>query len=78
MKIAWLVNNIAQVGGIEQVVCGLSTYFVRVFGFDVTIFSINTFEGVPFFQIDKNVKINHCKLDWRKKARSALEKPLEM
>lgn len=30
MKIAWLTNNISQLGGIKQVICGLSSYFSTV------------------------------------------------
>lgn len=40
MKIAYLVNNICQVGGIERVVCRLTTYFAEYFGYDVEIHSI--------------------------------------
>lgn len=40
MRIAYLVNNICQVGGIERVVCRLSTYFADQLDYDVEIHSI--------------------------------------
>lgn len=66
MKITWIVNNINQIGGIEQVVCGLSNYFSKSLGHQVEIISINTnSEATPFFYIEESVGIRHCGLDWR-------------
>lgn len=65
MKITWLVNQINQVGGIEQVVCGLSNYFSGVLNYDVEIISINSFEGKPYFQLHEAVRIRHGKIDYR-------------
>ncbi len=72
MKIAWLVNNINQVGGIEQVVCGLSTYFSDTLSYNVQIISINTFETNIYFPLSKAVTVRHCGLDWQKQTRSSL------
>ena len=65
MKIAWLVNHINQVGGIEQVVYGLSQHFSCVLGHEVEIISINSDDGRPFFPLDLSVPIRHCGLNWR-------------
>lgn len=65
MRITWLVNNINQVGGIEQVVCGLSQYFSCELNHQVEIISINSAEGRPFFPLHESVTIRHCGLHWR-------------
>lgn len=65
MKIAWLANNINQLGGIEQVICGLSSYFSAELKHSVEIISINSREGGAFYPLDKSVQIRHCALDWR-------------
>lgn len=65
MKIAWMVNNINQMGGIERVVCGLSSHFCAALNHSVEIISINSFEDHLFFSIDPSVRIRHCGVDWR-------------
>ena len=65
MRIVWLVNNINQVGGIEQVVCGLSQYFSCELDHQVEIISINSAEGRPFFPLHESVTVRHCGLHWR-------------
>lgn len=76
MKIAWIVNNINQVGGIEQVVCGLASYFVQKLDLEVSIISINTSESKPFFYLDPAVKVDHCNLDWRYQTRSSINQTI--
>lgn len=66
MKIVWLTNNINQLGGIEQVICGLSSYFSSELNHDVQIFSINSCNGTTSYSLDNSVKVKHCGLDWRK------------
>ena len=65
MKIAWLTNNINQLGGIEQVICGLSSYFSTELENDVEIISINSTESDVFYALDASVQIRHCGVDWR-------------
>lgn len=72
MKIAWLVNNINQCGGIEQVVCGLSNYFCDSLGYQVEIISINSRHSNVFFPLSPSVKVRHCQLDWREQTRRKL------
>ena len=72
MKITWIVNNINQVGGIEQVVCGLSSYFCDQLGFQVEIVSINTERSQIFFPLSDLVVVRHYKLDWRTQTRKKL------
>lgn len=60
-----MVNNINQMGGIERVVCGLSSHFCAVQNHSVEIISINSFEDHLFFSIDPSVQIRHCGVDWR-------------
>lgn len=55
MKVLWLVDNINQVGGVEQVVLGLSNYFVAN-GIDVEIISRNTEKSDLFFELSQGVK----------------------
>ncbi|MDY3813235.1 MAG: hypothetical protein SOZ61_03025 [Candidatus Copromonas sp.] len=40
MKVAYLVNNICQVGGIERVICQLETYFAEYYDYDVEVHSM--------------------------------------
>lgn len=72
MKIAWLTNNINQLGGIEQVICGLSSYFSAELNHDVEIVSINSYNSNVFYSLDASVKVRHCGLDWRKQTFSQL------
>lgn len=65
MKIAWLTNNINQFGGVEQVICGLSSYFSAEMKHDVKIISINSSESHVFYALDADVQIHHCGIDWR-------------
>lgn len=68
MKIAWLTNNINQFGGIEQVICGLFSYFSAVLKHEVQIISINSCKGVAFYSLPDSVEIKHCGLDWREQS----------
>lgn len=72
MKISWIVNNINQLGGIEQVVCGLSHYFSKELGHELKIISINSSESHVFFPLDSSVEILHCGLDWHTQTFSKL------
>ena len=74
MKIAWITNNINQLGGIEKVICGLSSVFSTHFGHSVEIISVNSFEDHLFFPLHESVKIRHCKLDWREQTFARLSK----
>lgn len=65
MKIAWLTNNISQLGGVEQVICGLANYFSTELGHDVEIISINSYKGDAFYALDASVQIRHMGFDWR-------------
>ena len=65
MKIAWLTNNINQLGGIEQVICGLSSYFSTELENDVEIISIYSSTTNLFYKLDPSVLIRHCGVDWR-------------
>lgn len=69
MKIAWLVNNINQVGGIEQVICGLSNFFVNSLGYQVEINSINTCESNLFFDLNSAVFVRHYGCDYQTQTR---------
>ena len=74
MKITWMVNNINQVGGIEQVVCGLSNYFTEKLNYELEIVSINSLSSRVFYRLCESVKIEHCGLDWREATFTALLK----
>lgn len=76
MKITWLVNNILQIGGIEQVVCGLSNYLMQELDHTVSIISINTSEGIPYFYLDPCIEIQHCGLNWQDQTRTRLDKTI--
>lgn len=58
MRILWIVNNINQVGGIERVVINLSNYFSSR-GVEVSISSLCSKDGHPFFPVEDGVKITH-------------------
>ena len=74
MKIAWITNNINQLGGIEKVICSLSSVFTTQFGYAVEIFSINSFEDHFFFPLHESVQVHHCKLGWREETFGRLVK----
>lgn len=65
MRIAWLTNNINQLGGVEQVICGLSSYYSTELKHEVEIISINSSQSSVFYPLDESVQIRHCGLDWR-------------
>ncbi len=65
MKIVWLTNNINQMGGIEQVICGLSNYFSEALGYSVEIISINSSQSNIFYTLNESVYVKHCCIDWR-------------
>ena len=69
-----MVNNINQVGGIEQVVCGLSNYFTEKLNYELEIVSINSLSSSVFYRLCESVKIDHCGLDWREATFKALLK----
>ena len=74
MKIAWITNNINQLGGVEKVICGLSNTFTTHFGCSVEVISINSFEDHLFFSLNDSVSVRHCKLDWREETFCRLSK----
>ena len=57
-RITWLINDITLVGGIERVVCNLSNFFTQN-DCIVKITSLNTASGKPYFELNKQVKIEH-------------------
>lgn len=64
MRIAYLVNNICQVGGIGRVVCRLSTYFADQLDYDVEIHSIySSDKQKAFFACSKSVRVVHHNAD---------------
>lgn len=65
MKIAWLTNNINQLGGVEQVICGLSSYFSGTLHHKVSIISIHSSESCIRYTLDSSVSVQHCGIDWR-------------
>ncbi|MBQ3194938.1 MAG: glycosyltransferase [Clostridia bacterium] len=71
MTITWLVYNINQLGGVEQVICGLSNHFVNKFGYNVKIISIITYETNVLFPLDEKVTIEHCKQDYRTRTKKS-------
>ena len=64
MKVKWIVNSINQIGGVERVVCNLSSYFTNENNWDVEIISLSTDSSDIFFDIDSKVKITH--LNWNR------------
>lgn len=66
MKLTYIVSNIAQVGGIERVVCENATWFADVFGYDVEIYSLCTCDKEkPYFHVSDKVSVLHGSYDWR-------------
>lgn len=57
-RITWLINNITQVGGIERVVCNVSNLLQKE-GFRLKIASLNTTSGQPYFELSKNITVEH-------------------
>jgi glycosyltransferase involved in cell wall biosynthesis len=76
MKITWLINNILQIGGVEQVVCGLSNHLVQELGHNVSIVSVNTNKGKPYFNLDSRIEIRHCGLNWKEQTRAKLDQTI--
>lgn len=69
MKIAWIVTNINQLGGIEKVVCCLSNQFACKEKLSVQIISIFTKETNTFYPLEDNVTVKHLNYDWRTDSR---------
>lgn len=66
MKIAYLVNNICQVGGIERVICQLATYFTEQINYIVEVHSIySSSEQNTYFPCSEKVRFVHYNADWR-------------
>lgn len=66
MKVAYLVNNICQVGGIEHVICQLTTYFSEWKDYDIEIHSIYSSDRQEtYFPCSKSVRIIHYNKDWK-------------
>ena len=74
MRIAWLTNNINQLGGVEQVICGLSDYFAGELKYEVQIISINSQSSHIFYSLNDAVRVVHCGLDWREQTFRKLKK----
>lgn len=62
ISLCLLTNNINQVGGIERVISTLTTYFVTIEDWEVTIISLYSEETKTVFSIPDNVEIVHAKL----------------
>ncbi|MBR3753754.1 MAG: glycosyltransferase family 4 protein [Clostridia bacterium] len=66
MKIAYLLMDVCQVGGIERVVCGMASALAEKHGYDVSIYSMYTKEeSKPYFDFSPKVNIVHLGADWR-------------
>lgn len=65
ITVTWLVNNINQLGGIEQVICGLTNHFINEFGYTVKILSTNTDKTNTVFPLDQKAEVFHYNQDWR-------------
>lgn len=64
MRVAFLVNDITNIGGVERVVVSLANYFVNRYSYDVTIISIYKPKRDKIgFDIDHNVKIQNLNYD---------------
>lgn len=77
MTITWILNNVNQVGGIEQVVCGLSTYFCNDMGYKVKIISLGSKESRVFFPLDSRVEITHGGLDFNTLTKKEMHKAIK-
>lgn len=66
MKVAYLVNNICQVGGIERVICQLATYFAEYYDYDVEVHSIySSNKQDVYFPCSSKVHIVHYDVNWK-------------
>lgn len=77
MKITWIVNNINQVGGIEKVVCNLSSVFSEKNNWDVEIISLYSSKSNLFFNLNMNVRVIHCSLNVEDLSKTSLFKNIK-
>lgn len=72
MKIIYCLPQLFHPGGIERIVSIKANYFVEVYGYDVTIVVANQKKQVPFFKLNKKIKIVDLNIDYD----NALSQPL--
>ncbi len=69
MKIAYLVNNICQIGGVERVICKTASFLSEKYGYDVSVYSLySAKESKLCFDISDKVRVIHCAADWNEDA----------
>ena len=74
ITVTWLVLDINLLGGIEQVVCGLTNHFINEFGYTVKILSIHSAKTNTAFPLDEKAEVFHYNQGWRPKTRRSTSK----
>lgn len=64
MKIIYCLPQLFHPGGIERIVSIKANYLVEFYGYDVTIIVANQKERVPFFKLNKKIKIVDLNIDY--------------
>lgn len=64
MKIAYFIESLYNMGGMERVLCLKANYLADVYGYDVTVFTFFQFDRAVAFDFSDNVTIIH--LDFEK------------
>lgn len=64
MKIVYCLPQLFHPGGIERIVSIKANYLVEVYGYDVTIVVANQKKQVPFFKLNKKIKIVDLNIDY--------------
>lgn len=64
MKIVYCLPQLYRPGGIERIVSIKANYLVEVYGYDVTIVVANQKKQVPFFKLNKKIKIIDLGIDY--------------
>lgn len=65
VKLTYIISNIAQVGGIERVICENATWFADIFGYDVEVYSLCTSDkDKSYFYLSDKVNLIHGNYHW--------------
>ena len=68
MKIAYIINNIGNSGGIERVLSTKANYLADVFGYEIHIIVGRKHPDSPFFSFSKKIYFHYLNVDFQKKS----------
>ncbi|GAA4898810.1 glycosyltransferase family 4 protein [Flaviramulus aquimarinus] len=59
MKLLYIVNQINGTTGQERIIALKSNYFIKHYGYEVTILTLDEVEDTPFFELSEAIKIHN-------------------